>query len=117
MGSAPSTQANTISIFSVWTIFNAFFPLSVIYISKLFFSSEKENEIEEYNTLYTKCYKDKNDVYTMYLYSSPIAYEENGKIIDIDNSIVRCSSFTYKYRNKKIIFKHYILIIWKAVLL
>lgn len=77
----------------------------------MFFSSEKENEIEEYNTLYTKCYKDKNGIYTMYLYSSPIAYEENGIIVDIDNSIVNCMSFTYKYKNKKTTFKHCILII------
>lgn len=37
----------------------------------------------------------------MYLYSSPIAYEENGIIVDIDDSIVNCMSFTYKYKNKK----------------
>ncbi len=35
----------------------------------------------------------------MYLYSSPIAYEENGIIVDIDGSIVNCMSFTYKYKN------------------
>ena len=50
-------------------------------------------------SIYTKCYKN-DDTYTMYLFSSPVAFEKDDKIIEIDNSIVKSDNSEYIFMNK-----------------
>ncbi len=51
-------------------------------------------------SIYTKCYKNNDDTYTMYLFSSPVAFEKDDKIIEIDNSIVKSDNSEYIFMNK-----------------
>ncbi len=54
----------------------------------------------EYTNFFSKCYENKDGTKSLYIFSSPIAYEENGEFKAIDNTIIKCKKQEYAYENK-----------------
>ena len=58
-------------------------------------------QLEEYNSPYTICYKNKDDTYSMYIFASPIQYKDNsGKYAIIDNTVIESEKDEFKFENK-----------------
>ena len=67
--------------------------------SDFIYNDKYQNEITP-ESIYIKHYKNKDDTYTMFLFSSPIAFEKDNKIIEIDNSIVKSDNPNFSFMNK-----------------
>ena len=65
---------------------------------------EKNGHIEqlhEYNSPYTIVYRNKNDIYSIYIFTSPIQYkDDNNKYKIIDNTVIESGKLGYSFENK-----------------
>lgn len=82
--------------------------LIFVFLLSLCGCRDKITILEEYNTPYTICYDNSNGTYSMRIYSSPIMYQENGKWIMIDNTIINNeennqTEYTFKNKNNTIL--------------
>lgn len=65
-------------------------------------------QLHDYDTPYTVCYKNKNQTYTMYIFSSPIQYSiDEGIYTMIDNTVVTAKKDSFAFENKSNIIKTY----------
>jgi len=57
-------------------------------------------QLHDYDSPYTICYKNKNDTYSMYIFASPIQYKIDTGYEIIDNTVIESSDPNYAYENK-----------------
>lgn len=63
-------------------------------------NSKKNSELEQYDTPYTKCEKNRDGTYSFYIYSAPIQYAQGGNYIEKDLSIVDSDKEEYIFMNQ-----------------
>lgn len=59
-----------------------------------------EEQIHDYDSPYTICYKNKNNTYSMYVFSSPIQYNSGTGYEIIDNTVVKTEKEGFAYENR-----------------
>ncbi len=58
-------------------------------------------QLNDYDTPYTICYKNKDDTYSLYIFASPIQYKtDNNKYAIIDNTVIESQSDEFAFENK-----------------
>ncbi|MDD2362381.1 MAG: hypothetical protein PHH84_05420 [Oscillospiraceae bacterium] len=58
-------------------------------------------QLSDYDSPYTVCYKNKNDTYTLYIFASPIQYKtEIDRYAVIDNTVVESNENGFAFENK-----------------
>ena len=57
-------------------------------------------QLHDYDSSYTVCYKNEDDTYSMYIFASPIQYKTNGKYVVIDNTVVISKKTGFAFENK-----------------
>ena len=68
-----------------------------------FINLEKEGHIEQlhdYDSPYTICYKNKDDTYTIYIFSSPVQFKTEKGYNIIDNTVIGSSYQNFVFENK-----------------
>lgn len=61
---------------------------------------ENSYEVEELRTLNSKTFKKVNNAYEVVLYGEDVHFEENGKLIEIDNSLIDNAEYFNNNKNK-----------------
>ena len=59
-----------------------------------------EEQIHDYDSPYTICYRNKNNTYSMYVFSSPIQYNSGTGYEIIDNTVVKTEKEGFAYENR-----------------
>lgn len=62
--------------------------------------SENTNKMAKYDTPYTKCVANNDGTYSLYIYSAPIQFKEDGTYKEIDTALVESVVEGYGYENK-----------------
>lgn len=58
-------------------------------------------QLNDYDTPYTICFKNKDDTYSLYIFASPIQYKtDNNKYAIIDNTVIESQSDEFAFENK-----------------
>ena len=57
--------------------------------------------LTDYSSPYTLAYRNKDDTYTLYIFSAPVQYQKNGQYFLIDTSIVKSKRADYSFENKE----------------
>ena len=64
-------------------------------------TAQHTEQLHEYDSPYTICYKNKDNTYSLYIFASPIQYKINdGKYAIIDNTVVKSEKEGFAYANK-----------------
>jgi len=70
--------------------------------------SQHAEQLHQYDSPYTICYKNKDDTYSLYIFASPIQYKVGkDKYIVIDNTVIKSEEKDFVYENKTNIIKTY----------
>lgn len=60
-----------------------------------------KEQLSAYDSPYTICYRNENDTYSMYIFSSPIQYKtDSGEYKIIDNAVVEANEERFAFENK-----------------
>ena len=64
-------------------------------------TAQHTEQLHEYDSPYTICYKNKDNTYSLYIFASPIQYKlSDGNYAIIDNNVVKSEKEGFAYENK-----------------
>lgn len=61
---------------------------------------DESNDMSQYDTPYTECIANEDGTYSMYIYTAPIQFEEDGKYRKTNTTLVESETDKYAYENK-----------------
>ncbi len=57
-------------------------------------------QLHDYDSPYTICYKNKDNTYSLYIFASPIQYKTKDGYEVIDNTVIKSGKYGFAYENK-----------------